>query len=34
VTGRKVSDDFKENINKHIIFDDQIPKWNYLITQN
>ncbi|MFA7494425.1 MAG: ISAzo13 family transposase [Proteiniphilum sp.] len=33
-TGRKVTDDFKENINKHIIFDDQIPKWNYLVTQN
>jgi hypothetical protein len=29
-TGRKVTDDFKENI----IFDDQIPKGNYLITQN
>jgi hypothetical protein len=33
-TGRKVSDDFKENINKFITFDDHIPKWNYLITQN
>lgn len=32
-TGRKVSDDFKENINKYITFDDHIPKWNYLISR-
>ena len=30
-TGRKVSDDFKENICKFITFDEHIPKWNYLI---
>ena len=33
-TGRKVSDDFKENLNEFIIFDDQIPKWNYLFSKN
>jgi len=26
-TGRKVNDDFKENMN--IVFDDYLPKWNY-----
>jgi hypothetical protein len=33
-TGRKVSDDFMDNINNFITFDDQIPKCNYLISQN
>lgn len=33
-TGRKYSYEFKENIEKYILFDDQIPKWNYLILNN
>ena len=33
-TGRKYDENFKENISKFIIFDDQVPKWNYLITPN
>jgi len=30
-TGRKVSDNFKENLCQFISFDEHIPKWNYLI---
>ena len=30
-TGRKVSHDFKENLDKFIVFDELIPKWNYLL---
>ena len=26
-TGRKVADDFKENM--HILFDERLPQWNY-----
>ena len=33
-TGRKYDIDFKNNINEFIIFDDHIPKWNYLIIPN
>ena len=33
-TGRKYANDFKENIQKYIIFDNEIPKWNYLINVN
>jgi hypothetical protein len=28
---RPVDMDFKNNFNNQITFDDQIPKWNYLI---
>ena len=28
---RKVSAEFKTNLNNQIVFDDKIPKWNYLI---
>lgn len=33
-TGRKYSPEFKDNINDYILFDEQIPKWNYLIRPN
>jgi hypothetical protein len=33
-TGRKVSDNFKENMNDFITFDEYIPKWNYLLARN
>lgn len=33
-TGRKVMPEFKKHINEYIIFDDEIPKWNYLINLN
>lgn len=28
---RYVEKDFKYDFNKQIIFDDKLPKWNYLI---
>ncbi|MBK9459179.1 MAG: hypothetical protein IPN94_07030 [Sphingobacteriales bacterium] len=31
LTGRTVTQDFKDNIKQHILFDDKLPKWNYLI---
>lgn len=33
-TGRKYNEEFKRDIEKYIIFDDQLPKWNYLINPN
>ena len=33
-TGRKYDTDFRKNIDKYILFDDEIPKWNYLIYRN
>jgi hypothetical protein len=33
-TGRKSSDDFIENLDKLILFDEHIPKWNYLFPKN
>lgn len=33
-TGRKASDDFIENLDKLILFDEHIPKWNYLFLKN
>jgi len=33
-TGRKYEEEFKNDIEKYIIFDDQLPKWNYLINPN
>lgn len=33
-TGRKFNHNFKNNINDFVIFDDKIPKWNYLILPN
>lgn len=32
--GRKYDYDFKQNIDNYIQFDEQIPKWNYLIAKN
>ena len=31
---RTVDDKFKKDFNNQIVFDDKIPKWNYLIKAN
>jgi hypothetical protein len=28
---RPVNDEFEANLDKYILFDDKLPKWNYLI---
>jgi len=33
-TGRKYDENFKEKINDYLLFDEEIPKWNYLINPN
>ncbi len=30
-TGRTVTEEWKQRLNKQIVFDDQIPQWNYLV---
>lgn len=34
LTKRDVELNFKENMNQYILFDDELPKWNYLIKHN
>lgn len=31
LTGRTVKQEFKDNIKDYVIFDDKLPKWNYII---